>query len=81
MSYCDLILPELGIDDRPMKVSLWLVEKGAPVAQGQPIVEILAGSATVDLPSPADGYLVKKLVGEDEAVGVGQRLAVIEKHG
>ncbi len=78
MSKCDLIMPELGLDDQPMKISLWLAAKGDRVAHGQPVLEIVAGNVTVDLPSPADGTLVKKFVGEDDPVQVGQRLAVIE---
>jgi len=74
----DLVLPELGLGDRPIKVSLWLVGRGSRVVEGDPLVELLAGEATVDLPSPATGVLVKKLVAEDEPVCAGQRLAVIE---
>jgi pyruvate/2-oxoglutarate dehydrogenase complex dihydrolipoamide acyltransferase (E2) component len=73
-----LIVPDLGLGDQPMTLSLWLVRPGARVARGQPIVEIAAGPATVDLPSPADGVLVEMLVDEDEPVAVGQPLAVIE---
>lgn len=46
--------------------------------EGDPILEVLAGNAVVDLPAPADGVLAKRLVGEDERVEIGQRLAIIE---
>jgi len=71
-------LPELGIDQGPIVVSLWLVEQGNRVEAGKPVLEVLAGAATVDLPAPADGVLVETLVGEDEPLRVGQHLAVIE---
>ena len=74
----DLILPELGIDGQPILISLWLVEPGSRVAEGDPVLEVLAGPATVDLPAPADGLLVETLVEEDDPLTVGQRLAVIE---
>ncbi len=74
-----LTLPDLGLDDQPLRVSLWLVEPGSRVQQGDPIVEILAGATTVDLPAPADGVLAEALVDEDEAVEVGQRLAMIRE--
>ena len=74
----ELTLPELGIEEGRIAVSLWLVEPGSPVAQGDPVVEVLAGPAVIDLPSPADGVLVECLVAEDEPVEVGQVLAVIE---
>ncbi len=74
-----LIVPDLGLGNQPMTLSLWLVRPGSRVARRQPIVEIAAGPATVDLPSPADGVLVEMLVDEDEPVAVGQPLAVVEE--
>ena len=74
----ELTVPELGFDEGAMTVSLWLIEIGDSLAEGDPVVEILAGAALVDLPSPADGVLAKRLVNEDEPVEVGQVLAVIE---
>ena len=74
----ELILPDLGLDDQPITVSLWLVKRGTRVAAGDPVLEVLAGPATFDLPAPIDGVLVERLVEEDETLVVGQRLAVIE---
>ena len=74
----ELILPELGIDDQPIAVSLWLVNRGSRVAEGDPVLEVLAGAATVDLSAPVDGVLVERLVEEDDTLSVGQRLAVIK---
>jgi pyruvate/2-oxoglutarate dehydrogenase complex dihydrolipoamide acyltransferase (E2) component len=78
MSLRHLLLPDLGIDDRPIVLSMWLVKEGTPVAAGDPVVEVLAGAVTVDLPAPADGILVRKLVADGEPLTVGQRLAVLE---
>jgi pyruvate/2-oxoglutarate dehydrogenase complex dihydrolipoamide acyltransferase (E2) component len=75
----DIILPELGISGQPIVASLWLVERGATVIRGDAVLEILCGAATVDLPAPASGVLVAKLVEEDEPIAVGQRLGVIEE--
>jgi pyruvate dehydrogenase E2 component (dihydrolipoamide acetyltransferase) len=72
-----LVLPELGIDDQPITASLWLVKRGSRVVQGEPLLEVLAGPVTVDLPAPADGILIETLVEEDDQLIVGQRLAVI----
>ena len=74
----ELILPDLGIEEQPMVAGLWLAEPGTRVAAGDPLLEVLAGSAVVDLPAPADGVLVEILVDEDEPLQPGQRLAVIE---
>ena len=75
---CELVLPDLGLDDQPIAVSLWLVDTGSRVTAGAPLVEVLAGSAVIDLPAPADGTLLETLVAEDEPLEPGQRLAVIE---
>ena len=77
MARYELLLPDLGIDDSPMVISLWLVKPGSRVSAGDRVVEILAGPATIDLPSPVDGILVKTLADEDEPLTVGQCLAVI----
>lgn len=78
MSEIELRLPDLGLDDRPISLSGWLVSRGARVEEGEPVAEILAGPVTVDLPSPVAGVLVQRLVDVDEALSVGQVLAVIE---
>jgi pyruvate/2-oxoglutarate dehydrogenase complex dihydrolipoamide acyltransferase (E2) component len=41
------------------------------------LVEVLAGAATVDLPSPADGVLAEKSAAAGDVLAVGQQLATI----
>ena len=78
MTRYDLNLPDLGLGDQPIVAGLWLVAEGRRVAAGEPVLEIVAGSAVVDLPAPVDGVLVDELVDEDVPLQPGQRLAVIE---
>ncbi|MGO9108392.1 MAG: biotin/lipoyl-containing protein [Thermoguttaceae bacterium] len=78
MARIELCLPDLGLGDQPITLSMWLVPRGARVAAGERVAEVLAGPATVDLPSPVDGVLIKRLTDEDEPIAVGQPLAVIE---
>ena len=73
----ELRLPDLGLGDIPVLASVWLVDLGAEVTEGDRLLEIVAGSATVDLPAPASGTLVEVLVGEDEPLQTGQLLAVV----
>jgi pyruvate/2-oxoglutarate dehydrogenase complex dihydrolipoamide acyltransferase (E2) component len=73
-----LVLPELGLGSAPIRVGQWLVEKGREVAAGDRLLEIVAGSATVDLPAPASGILRKMFVLDDDPLMVGQVLGVIE---
>ena len=74
----DLNTPDLGLEEAPIVVSVWLAKQGSRVSAGDQLVELLAGCVTVDLPSPADGILVERCVEEGEPVKVGQRLAVIQ---
>jgi pyruvate/2-oxoglutarate dehydrogenase complex dihydrolipoamide acyltransferase (E2) component len=74
-----LTLPDLGLDDQPIVLSMWLVKEATRVAAGEPVVEVLAGSVTVDLPAPTDGILIEKLVADGESLTIGQRLAIIEE--
>lgn len=77
MPRIELCLPELGLDDQPITLSGWLATRGAHLTVGQPVAEVLAGPATIDIPSLVDGILVERLVEEDESISVGQALAVI----
>jgi len=78
MPRVELRLPELGLDDQPITLCMWLVPRGARLTAGERVAEVLAGPATVVLPSPVDGVLIERLVDEDEPIAVGQVLAVIE---
>lgn len=72
-----LTLPDLGLGDQPIVLSLWLVNKGSQVAEGEPLVEVLAGPVTVDLPSPIDGVLAEKSAFPGDVLAIGERLATI----
>jgi pyruvate/2-oxoglutarate dehydrogenase complex dihydrolipoamide acyltransferase (E2) component len=73
----ELNLPDLGAGDMPIAVSLWLVDVGDEVSEGDRLVEVLFGSVSVDLPSPANGVLIETRVDEDEVIRTGQVLGVI----
>jgi pyruvate/2-oxoglutarate dehydrogenase complex dihydrolipoamide acyltransferase (E2) component len=73
-----LLVPELGVRDMPVAVSLWLVPAGAAVMAGDRVVELVVGGATVDLQAPIDGRLVAQLADEDERVAAGRVVAEFE---
>ena len=73
----ELRLPDLGFGDREVTLSIWLVETGRAVTEGDRLVEVLSGSATVDLPAPASGVLEATFAAEDEIIAADQLLAVI----
>jgi pyruvate/2-oxoglutarate dehydrogenase complex dihydrolipoamide acyltransferase (E2) component len=74
----NLVMPDLGLGEEPVTVSLWLVELGSEVTEGDRVVELAADSITVDLPAPTSGTLVETLAAEDDEVQIGQVLGVIE---
>lgn len=72
-----LAVPDLGATG-PIVVSLWLVPEGTAVREGDRVVELVCGAATIDLESPVDGRLIAQLVDEDETVFGGAPLATFE---
>ena len=73
-----LVVPDLGLGDVGVAVSLWLVPPGARVQEGDRVVELVAGAATVDLGAPVTGRLAAQLVDEDEPVTAGMAIAEFE---
>lgn len=71
-------VPNLDIEGAELTVSVWLVPRGASVAAGDRVVEVLTGEAVVDLPSPTHGVLVEKLIAEDVPVETGQVLGWVQ---
>jgi pyruvate/2-oxoglutarate dehydrogenase complex dihydrolipoamide acyltransferase (E2) component len=59
-------------------VSEWLVEPGATVAAGDPIMKVETDKALVEIPSPVAGTLLEQLVSIDDEVSTGNPIAVIE---
>ena len=78
MTNRNLIMPDLGLDpNTPIRLSLWLARPGDSVETEQSLVEIVSGPLVVDLPSPADGTLIERRIGEDQSVRPGDVLGVI----
>ena len=73
-----LEVPECGVLGLPLRVSLWLVPEGAEVLEGDRVVELLGGGATIDLESPVAGRLIAHLVDEDDVVMPGMLIAEFE---
>jgi pyruvate/2-oxoglutarate dehydrogenase complex dihydrolipoamide acyltransferase (E2) component len=69
-------MPDLGMPRTT--VSLWFIEAGEHVEEGERLVEILAGPATFDLSAPATGRLSRRAAMPDDPVVPGQILGYIE---
>lgn len=74
----EIRVPELGLDDVPVSVSVWHVPLGRRVERGESVVELVAGDIAVDVAAPSAGVLVAKCVGEETNVAAGTVLGRIE---
>lgn len=71
-------LPDIGEGIVEGEIVHWFVKEGDPVKEDQPLLEIMTDKATVELPSPRDGKVLKRIGEEGETVEVGVTLVVIE---
>lgn len=72
-----IAMPDLGVEQAEWMLTVWLVPRGARVAAGDRMVEIVVGQAVVDLPAPCDGILQEKVVREESVVRQGDLLGWI----
>jgi pyruvate dehydrogenase E2 component (dihydrolipoamide acetyltransferase) len=74
-------LPDLGEGLTEGEVARWRVAEGASVAEDDPLVEIQTDKATVEIPSPYAGTVLRIVVPEGEVAPVGAVLVVIGEPG
>jgi pyruvate dehydrogenase E2 component (dihydrolipoamide acetyltransferase) len=74
-------LPDLGEGLTEGEVARWLVSEGQEIAEDDPLVEIQTDKATVEIPSPYAGTVLKLLVAEGEVAPVGTELVLIGAPG
>jgi pyruvate/2-oxoglutarate dehydrogenase complex dihydrolipoamide acyltransferase (E2) component len=70
-------LPDLGEGLTEGEVARWLVAEGQEIAEDDPLVEIQTDKATVEIPSPYAGTVLRILVPEGEIAPVGTELVLI----
>ena len=70
-------LPDLGEGLTEGEIARWLVAEGQEIAEDDPLVEIQTDKATVEIPSPYAGTVLRILVAEGEIAPVGTDLVVI----
>jgi pyruvate dehydrogenase E2 component (dihydrolipoamide acetyltransferase) len=73
----EFALPDLGEGLTEGEVARWLVVEGQEIAEDDPLVEIQTDKATVEIPSPCAGTVLRILVPEGEVVPVGTVLVVV----
>lgn len=68
-------LPDLGVDTA--EISEWLVKEGDTVIAEQPLVLVESDKASVEVPAPVSGKIVKFLVNAGDTVANGQDFIVM----
>ena len=74
-------LPDLGEGLTEGEIARWLVVEGDEIREDDPLVEIHTDKATVDVPSPYSGTVLRILVAAGELVPVGTELVLIGESG
>ena len=73
----NVIMPALGMAQETGRLIRWLVEPGAAVNKGDPLMEIETDKAVVEVQAPASGYLEQVTAAAGDEVPVGQVIAVL----
>jgi pyruvate dehydrogenase E2 component (dihydrolipoamide acetyltransferase) len=77
----ELKVPTLGMDMEEATIVRWLVEEGAEVKKGEPVLEIDTDKTSFEIEAPADGA-IQALHGEEgDTLPVGATLAYVTAPG
>ncbi|HLL25244.1 MAG TPA: dihydrolipoamide acetyltransferase family protein [Kofleriaceae bacterium] len=75
----DFYMPDIGEGVVEGEIVSWKVKEGDKVKLDQPLVEVMTDKATVELPSPRAGTVVKINFKDGDICPVGKILVVIEE--
>ena len=78
MARIEFQLPDVGEGVDAADVLEWRVAEGEAVREHEPLVEVQTDKATVEIPAPVTGTLVRRGVAAGDSVAVGGLLAVLE---
>lgn len=78
MAQVKVLLPQFGMGMQDGEITSWLKAVGDKVEAGEPLLEIEAAKATVEVPSPESGTLIEIIVQEGETADVRSHIATIE---
>ncbi len=74
-------LPDIGEGVHEGEIVKWLIKEGESVREDQPMVEVMTDKATVEIPSPKAGTVLKLMYKEGEIAKVGSVLVTIAVAG
>ena len=81
MAQFEFKLPDIGEGVVEGEIVKWLVKAGDDIVEDQPLVEVMTDKATVTIPSPRRGKVVRTVGGEGEIAKVHGTLVVLEVGG
>jgi 2-oxoglutarate dehydrogenase E2 component (dihydrolipoamide succinyltransferase) len=81
MAQIEVILPKMGESVAEATITTWLKSEGDTVESEEAIVEIATDKVDSEVPSPAEGKILKILVQEGKVAKVGQPIAIIGSEG
>ncbi len=74
----DIIMPQLGESIAEGTIIKWLIAQGGRVEKDQSLLEVETDKVSLEIPSPASGYLTEVLFQAGQTVPVGTLLARVE---
>jgi len=77
MAQVELIMPKMGESVAEATITSWLKEVGDTIEADESVVEIATDKVDSEVPSTAEGVLIKKLFNEGDVVQVGQAIAIV----
>lgn len=81
MAQIEIRLPKMGESVTEATITNWLKNVGDTIEMDEPLVEVATDKVDNELPSEAEGVLVKQLFGTDEVAQVGDVIAIISTDG
>lgn len=81
MAQIEIRLPKMGESVTEATITNWLKEVGDTIEMDEPLVEVATDKVDNELPSEAEGVLVKQLFQKDEVAQVGDVIAIISTDG
>ena len=77
----ELKVPEVGESITEVMIGMWKKQEGDVVAVDESIVEIESDKATVELPAPASGTIIRVLKASGEKAVVGEVIGILAPAG
>ena len=81
MAQLELLMPKMGESVAEATITSWLKEVGDVIEADEAVVEIATDKVDSEVPSTAQGILIKKLFNVGDVVQVGQAIAIIGAEG